>query len=1067
MLQTQRLMAAYLTAVVGLTCLYVSLPATHTVLCVVIGLCGTAAVLAGIRVHGPAHRWPWLMLAAGLLAFTVGDAYYNLRGQYHRASNPFPSVADAFCLAVYPLCAAGLLGLVHYRWVGRDLPSRLDALIVTTGLALPVWVYLVQPLATQDSSTWRQRVISIAYPVGGVLVLAILTRLVSPGVTSSRNRALQLVAVGTVTLLCLDIAYGILQLNVTWHPDVLLNSGRLVLYTAWGLAALHPSMVRLTEPAPLPESPRPQWPRLVLLTLATLIVPSVLLLEGRRGGSHDATVPAALSAVLFLLVMLRLASMIAAHRQAMAREQTLRTATASLVAAMTAQEIARACDTAVTALLGPDVPHRTLVLPAERAQELHSLLARSTDSDGPRSGALISTVDRLGPDIAGRLGGLPTALVCPVVHPDHPAGGELPDVLLAAGPERRLFDVRGSLEILASHAGLAVDRIALRGEIVRRESEAYFRTLVRNASDVILIVNEDTTVRYASPSALAVLGSSDLRGRRLRDLVDPQDRGRVDKTLATLVGDELHQSHDHWWVLRDGGHIEVEVRCRDLRADETVGGLIVTMRDVTEQRQLEHELTQRAFHDSVTGLPNRTLLLERTGRALLRGQREPALTCLLFIDLDDFKIVNDTLGHSAGDRLLRGVGERLTETLRRTDTAARLGGDEFAVLMEDAKQPLDAELLAAQVVQSLSRPFHLSGDSVSVSASVGVATALDTRDPEELLALADLALYAAKAAGKRRWRRFQPQLRTRMTERQGLRVRLDDALAQDEFALSYQPVVDIVSGHVVGFEALARWTHQQYGVVPPEQFIPLAEETGHITSLGAWVLHSAAADIARLQRRIEPSSPPYVSVNVSGRQWRDDGFLDEVARALDTPGLVPGSLRLELTESVLMQRDDQIDGVIRGLRNLGVRIAVDDFGTGFSSLRYLHDFPLDILKIDKSFIDDIPHDPRQVKLVEGIVRMAATLELEVVAEGIEAAAQRDLLSAMGCRYGQGFLFAEPMTVEEGEVVLRRDGRRPRGDGPGMTAAAAADGPVVGSGTAPDRRIAHDGHGRRHPRDGSA
>ena len=522
----------------------------------------------------------------------------------------------------------------------------------------------------------------------------------------------------------------------------------------------------------------------------------------------------------------------------------------------------------------------------------------------------------------------------------------------------------------------------------------------------------------ASPSAEAVFGSVPLAGTALRELLDPRDHGRMGSTLAGLDGDARKENHDHWRVLRGSGHIEVEVRCRDLRRDETVGGLVVTLRDVTEQRQLEQELTQRAFHDSVTGLPNRTLLLERTSRALLRGRREAALTCLLFIDLDDFKIVNDTLGHPAGDRLLKAVGERLEETLRRTDTAARLGGDEFAVLMEDAKLPLDAELLAAQVIQTLSRPFQLSGDKVSVSASVGVATALDTTDAQELLALADLALYAAKAGGKRQWRRFRPQMRTRMTERQDLRVRLDDALARDEFALLYQPVVDFVAGHVVGFEALARWPHHRHGPVPPGQFIPLAEETGRITPLGAWVLHSATADMARLQSQVQRSTPPYVSVNVSGRQWRDEGFIADVSRALGTPGLFPGSLQLELTESVLMRRDDQIDGIIRDLKGLGVRIAVDDFGTGFSSLRYLRDFPLDVLKIDKSFIDDIPHDARQLKLVEGIVRLAATLDVQVIAEGIEAPEQRDMLAAMGCRYGQGFLFAPPMTLDEGAAVLR-------------------------------------------------
>ncbi|MEV0219642.1 aminotransferase class I/II-fold pyridoxal phosphate-dependent enzyme [Streptomyces sp. NPDC050704] len=1013
-------MAVYIASVGTLTALYMTIPETRTPFWAVIGLGGAAAVLTGVHMHRPAHRWPWLLLAAGLLTFAAGDTYYNVLEGYFDASNPFPSPADACYLATYPLFAAGLFGLVRYRWVDRDLPSLLDALIITAGLALPVWVHLVQPLTRLEGLTWQQRAISIAYPLGDVLVLAMLVRLLAPGPRSGRNRAVRLLVLGTLTLLCFDIAYGILQLNGMWQAGTLLDAGWIVFYTAWGLAALHPSMAELTASEAQPQSLLPPWRRLLLLTAATLVAPAILLYEGLAGSFRDPTVFAAFSTVLFLLVILRLAGMVAAHRKAVAREQALRVATASLVAAEKPQEIARSCDTAVTALFGPKIRHATVLLSAEHAQDLYALLA-----NGPARLALHRTllvpVAGLGPHLAAALGGLPTALVCPMVQPDRPAGGELPGALLAAGPERQLAEMRGSLEILASHVGLATERIALRQEITRQESEAYFRTLVRNASDVILIVDDDTSVRYASPSAEAVFGSARLIGTALRELVDPQDRERADRTLAGLRNNARQEAHDHWWVLRDTGRIEVEVRCRDLRQDKTVGGLVVTLRDVTEQRQLEHELTQRAFHDSLTGLPNRTLLLERTERALLRGRRESTVTCLLFIDLDDFKIVNDTLGHSVGDRLLGAVGERLSETLRRTDTAARLGGDEFAVLMEDAKQPLDGELLAAQVIQTLNRPFQLHEDSVSVSASVGVATAMDSTGAEELLTHADLALYAAKAAGKRQWRRFRPQLRVRMAERHDLQAHLDRAIAKEEFALRYQPVVDITVGEVVGFEALVRWPHARRGLVPPRQFIPLAEETGHITPLGAWILRKATADIARLQHRARPSTPPYLSVNVSARQWRDTGFLDEVCKALDTPGLVPGSLQLELTESVLMRRDAQIDALIRALKNLGVRIAVDDFGTGFSSLRYLREFPIDVLKIDKTFIDDIPRDPRQVALVEGIVHIADTLGLQVIAEGIEEPTQRELLAGIGCRFGQGYLFARPMTVEQGETVLGQPG----------------------------------------------
>ncbi|MDT9699209.1 aminotransferase class I/II-fold pyridoxal phosphate-dependent enzyme [Streptomyces sp. P17] len=1016
----QRLTAALVTLVAVATVVYLAVPVARTPLWAVIGLLGVAAILTGAELHRPAHRWPWWALAAGLLTFVTGDTYYNVMEDYFDASNPFPSPADACYLATYPLFAIGLSGLVHYRWAGRDLPSLLDAMIFTAGLALPVWVYLVQPLTEVEGLTWQQRAISIAYPLGDVLVLALLVRLLAPTPLKGPNPSVQLLVVGTLTLLCFDIAYGILQLNDSWETGTLLDAGWIVFYAAWGLAALHPAMVELTAHVPTRESLLPPARRLLLLALATLIAPAILLHQAMRRAPQDDAAIAAFSAVLFLLVILRLAVMVVAHRRAVARELALRGAAASLVSASHRPDVARSCQAAVDTLLGPDVRHRTLVLSAEEAMDPN---LRETH---------LTTPAALGPSLAAELGGQPSVLVCPMNPPDRPPGGAA-GVLLVAGPARRLAETRGSLEILASHAGLAVARVMLRQEVVRRESEAYFRTLVRNTSDVILIVEDDDTIRYASPSATSVFGTSDLAGSSLPDLVEPRDRSRAARALASVREEESRAGHDHWWVRRPDGQAEVEVRCTNFREEPTVGGLVVTLRDVTEQRRLQHELTQRAFHDPLTGLPNRTLLLERIERALLRGRRESALTCLLFIDLDDFKQVNDTLGHSTGDHLLVAVGTRLSRTLRRSDTAARLGGDEFAVLMEDAREPLDAELLAAQVIQALSRPFTVAGETVTVSASVGVATARDSTDAEDLLRHADLALYAAKAAGKRQWRRFQQLLHTRMVERHDLQSRLARAVAAEEFSLRYQPVVDISVGQVVGFEALVRWPGAPRPPILPEQFITLAEETGHIAALGAWVLENAVRDAAGLQN-VSPvrEGPPFISVNVSARQFRDRGFLDQVGRALRTPGLAPGSLQLELTETVLLRRDTEIQAVLHALKELGVRIAVDDFGTGFSSLRYLRDFPIDVLKIDKSFIDDITRDAQQVALVEGIVRLADTLGLQVIAEGIEDTAQRDLLAGMGCRLGQGYLFARPMSVEQTERVLRR-----RGSGDGTAKARPA------------------------------
>ncbi|MCX4986398.1 aminotransferase class I/II-fold pyridoxal phosphate-dependent enzyme [Streptomyces sp. NBC_00572] len=1071
----------YLLIVALLTVAYLQFPARHTVLWALIGLCGVAAILVGVHLHKPSRRWPWLVLAAANLAFVGGDTAYNALEGFFGQIRPFPSVADALYLVTYPLFAVGLFGFIRYRAVGRDLGVVLDALILTSGLALLSWVNLITPLARSEDMSWTEKAISIAYPLGDVLMLAMLARLLVPG--GLRSRSVQLLTLGTCGILASDVIYGTLQLRGTWQVGTPWDLGWVVFFTAWGLAALHPSMTGLTERAPEP-APHVAERRLALLAGASLVAPALLLFQSlRHDRDQDIAVIAIFSALMFLLVLARLWGMMNDHDKAEARERSLRMAAASLVAALSPREVAGAVETASATLFGPGTGHRVLLLTRDRRGGLSGVataghpwscrtdeLTRppaspprpSNESAGPSDeptrhlattepdptrprtdpprpatdtpprppgtawpetvsdGTRLLPASRLDPAVAAELEPESFALLCPL-ELQAPAGSEpLLGVLLLAGPEKKLAEISGPAQSLASQAALALERFALSEEVNRRTSEAYFRTLVHNTSDVILIVDDDDTVRYASPSAESMFGRSLLPGTPLTDLVAPADTAAALRVLSDARTRAAVDARDDWKLLHGGSaDLEVEVRCSNLRDEHTVHGLVLTLRDVTEQRKLERELTHRAFHDSLTGLPNRVLLLERVERALLRGRRESTLTCMLFVDLDDFKVVNDTMGHSVGDELLVAVARRLTSVLRLTDTAARLGGDEFAVLIEGAREPRDAETLAAEIVHTLSQPFHLTDGAVSVSTSVGVATVLDSAHAEELLGHADLALYAAKAAGKKRWRLFHPEFHSRLVARHELQAGMDTAIADHAFALRYQPIVEVRDGAPAGLEALIRWPHARRGMVPPDQFIALAEESGHIMPLGAWVLEHAALDIARWQRARPRQAPLYASVNVSARQFRDPGFLEGVRRTLRSSGLAPGSLVLELTESVLMRRDAQIRTTMAALKDLGVSIAIDDFGTGFSSLSYLREFPIDVLKVDKSFIDNITTDPQQVALVEGIVRIADVLGLQVVAEGIEHEEQRALLADMGCRYGQGFLFARPMTAHQAESYLHR------------------------------------------------
>ncbi|MGW0121221.1 aminotransferase class I/II-fold pyridoxal phosphate-dependent enzyme [Streptomyces sp. NPDC003327] len=1048
---------AYLLAVTLLTAAYLRFPERHTILWALIGLGGVAAILIGVRLHRPTRRWPWYVLAAANLTFVSGDTAYNVLEGFFGQVRPFPSVADALYLATYPLFALGLLGFIRYRAAGRDLAVVLDALILTSGLALLSWVYLITPLARSDDMTWTEKAISIAYPLGDVLILAMLARLLVPG--GLRSRSVQLLTLGTCGLLASDVIYGILQIRGTWQVGTAWDLGWVVFFTAWGLAALHPSMTGLTERAPEP-TPRIAERRLALLAGASLVAPGLLLFQSLRDDRpQDIAVIALFSALMFLLVLARLWGIMSDHGKSEARERGLRVAAASLVAALSPREVAGAVETAATTLFGPAAedgtdgagPPRALLLVRDRAGGVTAVPTPSrpwschtdvltrgatTWTEPLAEGSRLLPVTALEPAVAAEVTAEDHALLCPL-DLQTPAGREpLLGVLVLAGTEKKLSEIAGSAQSLASQAALALERFELSEEVNRRTSEAYFRTLVHNASDVILIVDDDDTVRYASPSAENMFGRSLLPGTPLTDLIASADAPAALRVLADARARDDADARDDWKLLHgEAADLEVEVRCSNLRHERTVHGLVLTLRDVTEQRKLERELTHRAFHDSLTGLPNRVLLLERIERALLRGRRESTLTCMLFVDLDDFKVVNDTMGHSVGDELLVAVARRLTSVLRLSDTAARLGGDEFAVLIEGAREPRDAEALAAEIVHTLSQPFHLTDGAVSVSTSVGIATVLDSAHAEELLGHADLALYAAKAAGKKRWRLFHPELHSRLVARHELQAGMDTAIADHAFALRYQPIVETTGGAPAGLEALIRWPHARRGMVPPDQFITLAEESGHIMPLGAWVLEHAALDIARWQRSRPRDPPLYANVNVSARQFRDPGIVEEVRRTLRSSGLAPGSLVLELTESVLMRQDAQLRTTMAALKDLGVSIAIDDFGTGFSSLGYLRDFPIDILKVDKSFIDDITTDPQQVALVEGIVRIADVLGLQVVAEGIEHEEQRALLADMGCRFGQGYLFARPMTAPQTESYLHRAPR------PGARPALGAAGPV--------------------------
>jgi diguanylate cyclase (GGDEF)-like protein len=519
-------------------------------------------------------------------------------------------------------------------------------------------------------------------------------------------------------------------------------------------------------------------------------------------------------------------------------------------------------------------------------------------------------------------------------------------------------------------------------------------------------------------------------------VIHPDDRDRLAEVLtAVRTGDGLQEGVEFlqegldFRALAggqpDGRRAEVllEMHCRDLRSERTVAGLVITMRNVTDRRRLERELTHQAFHDSMTGLANRVLFTDRLGHALARGARDGSVVGVLFIDLDDFKTVNDTHGHAAGDQLLIAVAQRISGALRADDTAARLGGDEFAALVENVQDPGAVEETAERILAALAVPIVTEdGTTLNAAASIGITTTPEGDSADELLRQADLALYVSKGAGKNQWRRYQSHLHRAMVERLELRSALDHAVHEGQFLLAYQPIVDLVNDEPVGFEALVRWHHPTKGVVAPAEFIEVAEESGLIVPMGRWVLEQALHTVGQWRRILPRNRQPYVSVNISIRQFREPGFVDEIKQAIATAGVPPQLLVLELTETLLSDDHEEIWPDLASLREHGVRIAIDDFGSGFTSMGYLRRRPVDLVKIDKNFIDDMVASPDQLALVAGIVHLAQSLGLTVIAEGIETETHRELLAEMGCPLGQGYLFSSP--VDGTEALSTMSARQP-------------------------------------------
>jgi diguanylate cyclase (GGDEF)-like protein/PAS domain S-box-containing protein len=563
-------------------------------------------------------------------------------------------------------------------------------------------------------------------------------------------------------------------------------------------------------------------------------------------------------------------------------------------------------------------------------------------------------------------------------------------------------------------------------QLTERRGQDRLAAMVEHSSDVVMLVNKTGQIDYASPGLLSTLGhrADDWIGRPLIDLVASNDRDASAVELQRVVrqGSGSTVEFEVSLVRVDGQRRRMEATIANLLGGDAVDGVVATFRDVTEQRNLERQLSHRAFHDELTGLANRALFLDRMDHALrvVRPDDDPLV--VLFVDLDDFKSVNDALGHGVGDQLLRAIADRIRLVSAAGDTPARLGGDEFAILLEDdasaqsgGSRGVDRAIdVAEALLRHLREPVSLAGYELAVMASVGVAVAAPGMSTSGLLRDADVAMYEAKRAGKSQIKIFDPAMRLTATRHLEFRGELGVAVERDQMRLMFQPIVSLASGELVGAEALLRWDHPTRGEVTPGEFVPIAERAGLIGPIGQWVLDESFRQAAIWQL----AGPRQISVNVSALQIKSPDFVDHVRRSLAVHRLDPSMVMLEITETMFVEEVEASTGHLEDLRRLGIRIAIDDFGTGYCSLSYLQRFPVDVLKIDRRFVEELGQRPRSSTLANMILQLTAGLDVTSVAEGIETQAQLDELRALGCDLGQGFLLAVPM---DGESIAARFG----------------------------------------------
>jgi diguanylate cyclase (GGDEF)-like protein/PAS domain S-box-containing protein len=1001
---------AYLAINLPLVAAIFAFPNYHVYLWGSMALGSAAAIVLGIIRNQPTRRPAWVFVALGVTTFAMGDISYDVLTEFLHERNPFPSIADVFYLATYLLLATGLILMVRSRRRrDGDNGAILDALTITSGLGALSWIYLIQPYVYAPNMGMLTKLTSIGYPLGDILLLCVLVRLVFGG--GARNMSARLLVVGAVGMLSADCIYGWIQLHGSWRVGGPTDLGWVLFYVLWGAAALHPDMRSLTIE-------RPWRPRhltattLTFLCVSALIAPLALVYREVAGVPSDGGILATVSAFAFILVILRLIGLVRAQTIDARREQALREFSEYLVTARDRSDVLNSGVDAVLNIGAGGVIGCIVITSESKRDEVVAATWPEFIGATVRVAQPDIRSDRRTVLLAGGLTVGATSHSTTWTQLKSPERAVAREQMLLAHDRPLPIDLRAILDGIAAQLFLALERVELARVVHEARNERRFQAMVQYSADMITLLGTDLRVVYQSPAVQEVLGrsASSFLGGSLADIVHPDDVSLAQAQLAKVLTGGLASTSEFEVraAHRDGQWRTINVVITNLFDEPDVGAIVLNSRDVTDRHTLEKELNHQAFHDTLTGLANRALFFDRLSHAMDKGDRGENPVAVLFLDLDDFKAVNDSFGHPAGDDLLVEVAKRIRSATRPSDTVARFGGDEFAVLVETGTMPEAAQAVAERITEALTPTFRMLANDFAMRASIGIAIAQRSKvTPDDLLRDADLAMYVAKRNGKGRFEMYRPKMHEDAVRLLETEVGIREALDLDQFEVFYQPIVNALTGQLIAAEALVRWNHPTRGLLAPIEFIQVAEDTGLIVPLGGQVLRAATNQAQEWRRSGVVDVDFYVSVNLSAHQLQESDLVKSVARALEDSGLPPEGLVLEVTESALIENRAITVPRLLALRSLGVRLAIDDFGTGYSSLSYLADLPINFVKIDKSFIDRIALSTEGSAVVRGVIDLSRAMGFTCVAEGVEQEDQRHILEELGCDYLQGYLFGRP------------------------------------------------------------